>query len=194
MSPRMAKLPPAILLPATIHRDGRKATSRGIGSYDVRMNRHLLFVALTLAMAITAAAKPAAREIPGITGKDVFPRGCVDCHTGKPGNPVPLSAVIKSFSARVDPKDLARLQAFAPKGLTLKGKHPPVPIKDVPANCFRCHAATKSAPPFAALIHGIHLTGGETNPFLTKFGGECTHCHKFNAANGQWSIGTGSEK
>ncbi len=159
------------------------------------MSRHLLSLALSLAIAITAVAKPTpVREIPGITGKDAYPRGCVDCHTGKGANPAPLSAVIRTFSGRVDPKELARLQMFSPKGMTLKGKHPPVPIKEVPMNCFRCHAATKSAPPFAALIHGIHLTGGEANGFLTKFGGECTHCHKFNAADGTWWIGIGSEK
>jgi hypothetical protein len=158
-----------------------------------RMKRQLTFTAVFLAMAMTAAAAPV-REIPGITGKDNFPHGCVDCHTGKPGMPQPIGSIIKSWSVSVDAKMLAKLQPFAPKGMVLKGKHPGVPVREVPGICFKCHAASKSAPPFAWMAHGIHLTGGDTNPYLTKFGGECTNCHKFDPVTAQWSMPTGVEK
>ncbi|HSP13997.1 MAG TPA: hypothetical protein VLV78_04520 [Thermoanaerobaculia bacterium] len=157
------------------------------------MKRHLPLIVLFLAIAMTAAAEPV-REIPGVTAKDAFPKACVDCHTGKAGMPAPLSTTIKNWSVKVDPKMVAKLQPFAPKGLTLKGKHPAVAAKDVPAMCLKCHTATsKVAPPLAPMMHGIHFTGGEANPYLTKFGGECTNCHKFNAATAQWSFPAGSE-
>jgi hypothetical protein len=159
------------------------------------MRVRLSLIGFCLLVAIGASAQ-SARKIPGITTKDVFPRACVDCHTGRAGTPAPLSTIMKQWSATIDGKRLARLQTFVPKSLMLKGKHPGVAtIKDVPTACLKCHAAmSKLAPPLAPLIHGIHLTGGDANPFLTTFQGECTHCHKLNAVSGQWSIPSGAEK
>ncbi|MEO8033287.1 MAG: hypothetical protein ABI837_02570 [Acidobacteriota bacterium] len=152
------------------------------------------FILPLLLVAIGAAGQPA-RKIPGITVKDAYPRACVDCHTGKAGAPPLLTAILKQWSVKVDAKDLARMQAFAPKGMTLKGKHPGgAAIKDIPAACVKCHGAmAKLAPQFPAMIHGIHLTGGDANPFLTTFQGECTHCHKLSTT-AQWSTPSGAEK
>lgn len=151
------------------------------------------FLVPILLVAVSAAAQPA-RKIPGITTKDAYPRACVDCHTGKAGAPPLLSAVLKGWSEKVDAKKLARMQTFAPKGMTLKGKHPGGPVKDIPAACIKCHGAmAKLAPQFAGMIHGIHLTGGDANPFLTTFQGECTHCHKLSTT-AQWSTPSGAEK
>ncbi|MGZ8809840.1 MAG: hypothetical protein ACXW29_01770 [Thermoanaerobaculia bacterium] len=160
------------------------------------MRVRLSLIAVFLLVAIGASAQ-SARKIPGITTKDAFPRACVDCHTGRAGmTPAPLSTVMKEWSAKIDGKRLARLQTFVPKSLMLKGKHPGVAtIKDVPASCVKCHTTmSKLAPPLAPLIHGIHLTGGDANSFLTTFQGECTHCHKLNAVSGQWSMPGGAEK
>lgn len=156
--------------------------------------RLLLIVSLTL-IALSLAAETA-RKIPGVTVKDQFPRGCVDCHTGAAGHPAKMSAIMKQWSSAIDGKRLARLQTFVPKTLLLKGKHPPVgSVKDVPAVCIKCHAAmAKIAPTFAPLMHGIHLTGGDANPFLTTFQGECTHCHKLDAVSGKWSNPSAAEK
>lgn len=127
--------------------------------------------------------------IPGITGKDTYPAGCVDCHTGD----MRLSARLAKWNGKVDAKRLATMQAFVPKGTTLKGKHPSVGMSQVPAACMKCHA-TKIAPPFAPLMHGIHIARGEQSLFVTKFDGQCTHCHKLNKANGTWSVPSGAEK
>ena len=138
---------------------------------------------LSLLVAVTASAEPA-RKIPGITVKDVYPHGCVDCHTGKAGMPATIAKIVTS------PAAASRAKAFVGT-FTLKGKHPPIvdSVKEIPAQCMKCHTATgKIAPAFAPMIHGVHLTGGDANPFLTTFGGECTHCHKFNSATGQWSM------
>ena len=139
----------------------------------------------------------AVATIPGITAKDVYPHGCVDCHTGKANMPAPLSADLKGWTTKVDPALVTKVQPSAPKGVTLKGKHPNVTamVKDIPGGCLKCHAQTsKSAPPLASMMHEIHLTGGEKNPFLTTFGGHCTHCHKLDAKTGAWSLGSGAEK
>jgi hypothetical protein len=158
------------------------------------MRVRLSLIGFFLLVAIGASAQ-SARKIPGITTKDAFPRACVDCHAGRAGTPPLLSTIMKQWNATIDGKRLARLQTFVPKSLMMKGKHPGAAIKDVPATCVKCHTAmSKLAPPLAPLMHGIHLTGGDANPFLTTFQGECTHCHKLNAASGQWSIPSGAEK
>jgi mono/diheme cytochrome c family protein len=147
----------------------------------------MLILAITFAIA----------QIPGITAKDVYPRACVDCHTGKANMPATLSADLKTWADKVDPRLLAKSQASAPKGMTLKGKHPNVAamVKSTPVDCLKCHGkASKMAPPFATMMHAIHLTGGEQNPFLAKFDGACSHCHKLDAKSGQWSLPSAAEK
>lgn len=140
-------------------------------------------------MPLAAAQTP--RAIPGITAKDAFPGGCVDCHQKERR----VTTLLGQWNGKVDAKKLAAMQAFVPQGITLKGKHPTVPGKDVPASCLKCHAATsKTIPPFPALMHGIHFSEGAASDFVKQFGGECTHCHKFNSAKAKWSLPSGAEK
>jgi hypothetical protein len=137
------------------------------------------------------------RAIPGVTAADVFPTGCSGCHINRPDGDLRLSTLMKSWTNHVDDALLAKLQAAAPKGVTLKGKHPEVGFayKDVPKNCVTCHGpSSKIAAPFASMIHIIHLTGGEKNPFIAKFQGECTHCHKLNSTSGAWKTPSASEQ
>jgi hypothetical protein len=62
-------------------------------------------------------------------------------------------------------------------------------LKEVPGACIKCHTSmSKVAPPLAPMMHGAHLTGGDASVFLTKFDGECTHCHKFDAKTAVWSM------
>ena len=85
----------------------------------------------------------------------------------------------------------------APAGLKLKGRHPDAAdaLEDIPAACADCHSAdSKKAPPLAGMVHRIHLVGGDKNRFMTEFQGECTDCHKFDAAKGTWSMPSGPEK
>ena len=89
----------------------------------MRIVRFVLVTAFGF-ITLTAAAASPARKIPGITIKDSYPQACVDCHTGRAGMPVALSARMKAWSEKVDAKQLATSQASAPKGMTLKGKHP----------------------------------------------------------------------
>jgi hypothetical protein len=115
--------------------------------------------------------------------KDAYPGGCVDCHAKEKR----VSAQLSHWNGKVDAKTLAAMQAFVPKGMTLRGKHPTVATKDIPASCMKCHTATsKGIPPLAPLMHGIHLAKADAV--------ECTNCHKLNRANGTWSLPSGAEK
>jgi len=142
---------------------------------------------------------PPVRKIPGITAEDPHPRACVDCHVNYADMKLDtrFSTLMKGWNEKVEPKLLAKAQASAPQGLALKGRHPQAAgvLADIPAKCLVCHGRTsKMAPPFAGMIHRIHLTGGEENHFLTVFQGECTHCHKLDLVTGRWSIPSGPEK
>lgn len=112
--------------------------------------------------------------------KDPYPRACVDCHSGKPAPK--LSVSMKTLAGTVPPALLKQLQPAAPKGVTLKGKHPAVPVKDVPASCLKCHGtASKTMPPLYRMMHLIH--SGKA---------ECANCHKFDAT-GQPSVPSATE-
>lgn len=153
------------------------------------MKHHLLILTLLVFVPVALAAPP--RAIPGINAKDAYPGGCVDCHVKEKR----LSVQLSSWNGNVDAKTLAAMQAFVPKGMTLKGKHPTVATKDIPASCLKCHTATsKGIAPFAPLLHGIHLAKGDGSEFVKQFQGECTHCHKLNKTNGTWSLPSGAEK
>lgn len=168
----------------------------------------LLVIALSISSAVFSAVgqdkpKPAqtappARKIPGITTEDAFPRACVDCHTNHPEMNLDarISSLMKGWNDKVEPALLAKAQAAAPTGVTLKGKHPVAAfaLKNIPAGCLTCHSKKSTlAPPFAQMLHRIHLTGGEENHFLTAYQGECTHCHKLNVSTGLWSMPSAPE-
>ncbi len=142
---------------------------------------------------------PPARRIPGLTAEDKFPSGCVDCHINMPDikKDERMSTLMSKWNKKVESKLLRKAQAVTPAGATLKGIHPPASesLKNIPDACITCHSKTSStAPPLAALLHTIHLTGGDDNHFLTIFQGECTHCHKLDATTGVWTMPSTSEK
>jgi len=170
------------------------------GSFIAASALFAVLASAGVAQAAAAAAQPA-RKVPGINAADAFPRGCVDCHVaGPPGTALDarLSTQLKSWSSgKVDAALLATAQAAAPAGLKLKGKHPDAEdaLEDAPNGCLDCHSGdSKKAPPFASMMHRIHLVGGEQNRFMTVYQGECTHCHKLDAARGAWSMPSGPEK
>jgi len=160
------------------------------------MRKTIAFLATTTFAIPLLAATPAPKTAAMLV-KDPFPNGCVDCHSNKKDMPVPLSTGLKEWTTKVDRALLAKSQAAAPKGMSLKGKHPNVTamVKEIPSGCLKCHAKdSKMAPPFATLMHAIHFSGVEANRFVTTFNGECTVCHKLNTTSGQWSLANGAEK
>ncbi len=155
-------------------------------------------VALLMFAGLAPGATQTARKIPGINAPDAFPKGCVDCHVNKPPTDARLSTQLQEWTAgKVSPALRTTVQGSAPAGLVLKGKHPDAAdsLDDVPAACADCHSAdSKKAPPLAGMIHRIHLVGGDKNRFMTEYQGECTSCHKLDAAKGTWSMPSGPEK
>jgi hypothetical protein len=142
---------------------------------------------------------PPVRKIPGINMEDRFPEGCVDCHLHYEDMKLDtrFSTMMAQWVQKVDERVLAKAQASSPSGLVLEGVHPNVPgsLESIPAKCLSCHGkGAKAAPPFARMIHTIHLTGGEENHFLSVFQGECTHCHKLDLSTGAWSVPSAPEK
>lgn len=142
---------------------------------------------------------PPMRKIPGLTAEDRFPNGCVDCHINMPDikKDERISTLMSKWNKKVEPALLKKVQAVAPTGVNLQGVHPSAlaSLKNIPVACATCHSKTsKTAPPLGALLHIIHLTGGENNHFLTIFQGECTYCHKMNTSTGVWTMPSGPEK
>ena len=109
-----------------------------------------------------------------------------------------FSTLMKQWQNEVAPGFLAKVQKFSPAEMKLKGKHPKIKGElehvQIPDACLKCHSQkSKFAPPFVQLLHGLHLVGGTDNEFMTKFHGECTHCHKLDMNTGQWTVPSGKE-
>ena len=147
-----------------------------------------------------APPMPPARKIPGLTAPDTHPGACVDCHImyRDMNLDTRFGTMMRAWAAEVPAAIVARAKGAAPAGMALKGKHPATPaagLKNIPGSCLACHGSgSKIAPPFNRLIHAIHLTGGDKNPFLTLFQGECTLCHKLDTKTGGWTIPSRPEK
>jgi hypothetical protein len=115
---------------------------------------------------------------------DPRPGACVDCHNG--GKAPKLSAVMAQWKTAVTPTVLAKVQPLAPKGITLKGRHPNsvTSTQDIPDTCVKCHTATsRLAPPFFRMMHVLHW----------QTISECTTCHKPNPATGLAAVPSSSE-
>jgi hypothetical protein len=131
---------------------------------------------------------------------DPYPTGCVGCHAldKAKGADERLSVVLKEWTAgKIEPGLLAKSKASAPAGFVLKGKHPAADdsLEDIPGACLDCHdAGSKKAPPFAQLLHLVHLVGGVNNAYVTTYKSDCMHCHKLNTQTGEWKMPSGPEK
>lgn len=159
------------------------------------------FVAALTAVAAgqgpVAAQAGAVRQTPGITAKDAYPNGCVDCHiAGKDGD-MRMSSLMAKWVTAVPEPLLGKAKAASSAASKIKGKHPAMPnVKaNTPQTCLGCHKKGSTiAPPFAQLMHTVHLVGGAQNKYLTTYAGECTHCHKLDQKTGTWKMATGPEK
>jgi len=150
------------------------------------------------AQAPAPAQTPAVRQIPGITAKDPYPNGCVDCHVAGRDADMRMSVLMTQWMVAVPAALVDKAKAASADATKIKGKHPAVPNAktNLPQTCAGvCHKAGSTiAPPFGRLLHLIHLTGGAKNRFLTAQQGDCTHCHKLDQKTGAWKTASGSEK
>ena len=168
---------------------------------NLQRSAAFLVAAVLAAMVATHAQATsqagAVRQIPGITATDAFPKGCVDCHlAGKDGD-MRISTLMAKWATAVPEPLLGKTRAASADASKIKGKHPALPnVKtNIPQTCLGCHKKGSTiAPPFAQLLHTIHLVGGAQNKFVTMFQGECTHCHKLDQKTGVWKVATAAEK
>jgi hypothetical protein len=144
------------------------------------------------------APAAAVRPIPGITAKDAYPNGCVDCHVAAKDGDMRLSVLLAKWTAAAPAALVEKARAASADASKIKGKHLAIAnVKaNIPQTCLSaCHKkGSVIAPPFAQLMHLIHLTGGAQNRFLTANQGECTYCHKLDQKTGLWKIANGAEK
>jgi len=143
-----------------------------------------IFVPITLLALVAALSLGIVRSS---TAADEKTSACVACHTGD----MAFSTLIAAWAKGADAKLVAKAQAAAPEGVTLKGKHMNVAsmVKSVPDGCIKCHNdKSKTAPAMNKLMHMIHLTGDD-NKFAKA--GTCVSCHTLNTATGEQSINCG---
>jgi hypothetical protein len=160
-----------------------------------------LWVAADAGQGTQPAAAPEATltDIPGITTPDKTPNACVDCHANHPerNRDSRLPAVLARWQNSVPSEVLEKAKASTPRGKTLVGKHPDVSmeVRTIPNDCLNCHKRdSREAPPFAKLLHAIHLVSGKENHFLAGGRGNCTSCHKLDQKTGAWRLGSGDAK
>ena len=152
------------------------------------MTRHTRRVVLAASLAFACAwptapagQTPAASPGPGVTAKDAYPNGCVDCHVAGKDGDMRMSALMAKWTTAVPAALVAKAKAASVDASKIKGG--------------TCHKKGSTiAPPFATLMHTIHLLGGSQNRFMTANQGACAHCHKLDQKTGAWKIASGPEK
>jgi len=169
----------SVILAASAQQGGKPATDKGAKQ--------------------AAASEPRLPDLPGITTPDKTPRACVDCHKNNAERKMDfrLPSLLARWRDGADPQVFEKAKAAAPAGKLLAGKHPDVAaqIQVIPNDCLMCHMRdSQAAPPFAKLLHTIHLVGGKENHFLTGPQGTCTHCHKLDPKTGALRLGSGDAK
>jgi hypothetical protein len=134
----------------------------------------VLFLVLAFAFSGGTAAVFAqsadAAFLPGITSKDAYPNGCVDCHIDQGGKDSRVIAELAKISG-----------------------HPKVDkiVKTVPKDCLLCHKAGPKPPVFSQAMHKVHFQDPSTNAFVTQYKGTCLNCHSLDLATGVMGVKSG---
>ena len=122
-------------------------------------------VALCLPAGTASGADPEMCDLPGISGPDVMPDGCVSCHQGA-----------NNLKAR-----LAAL-----KHRDISGK-----VAVVPDDCKSCHTEGSGLESMSMISHSMHYASGSSSGFVAKYGGQCLHCHAMATGTGAVTVKTG---
>jgi len=122
-------------------------------------------------VALSAQSAGDSAFLPGITVKDPFPNGCVDCHKDQGGG--------KDYRVIAE---LAKIDG-----------HPKVEkiVKTVPKDCLMCHKTGAKAPELQKVIHRVHFDKPASNPFVTVYKGACLNCHALDQTTGAMSVKSG---
>ncbi len=119
-------------------------------------------------MVLPAASAGAAPVLPGITGKDQYPNGCVDCHV----KDTLLPAMVAKVSG-----------------------HPKIDkiVKTVPKDCMICHKAGGKAPEMNLVSHKVHYSNPAKNGYVNDYQGSCLNCHALNVDTGAMAVKSGAK-
>jgi hypothetical protein len=120
---------------------------------------------------LSAQSAGDAAFLPGITVKDAYPNGCVDCHIDQGGG--------KDYRISAE---LAKISG-----------HPKVDkiVKTVPKDCLMCHKAGGKAPSLDTVMHKVHYAKPSENAFVTAYKGACLNCHALDLSTGEMSVKSG---
>jgi hypothetical protein len=131
----------------------------------------VIFAFFGAAVALQAQSAGDAAFLPGITSKDAFPNGCVDCH--------------KDQGNGKDSLLIAELSKI--------NGHPKVEkiVKTVPKDCLICHKAGPKPPMFNQAMHKVHFMKPSENRFITEYKGVCLNCHSLNSDTGEMTVKSG---
>lgn len=124
-----------------------------------------LLVAGVVPAGPASAADPDVRSLPGISGPDTMPNGCVSCHKG--------ASSLKVRLAALQHRDMG-------------GK-----VAVVPDDCKSCHTDTSGLQSMSMIAHSMHYASGSSSDFVAKYGGYCLHCHAMATGTGTVTVKTG---
>ncbi len=139
------------------------------------MNRGRTVLCLIAGIALFGGAvglSAQSADLPGITGKDDYPNGCVDCHVALGGDKAPLVTA-----------ELAKISG-----------HPKIDklVKAVPKDCLTlCHKVGGKGPAFNLVMHMVHFQKPAENRFVTVNKGACLTCHSLDLDTGLMSVKSG---
>ena len=120
---------------------------------------------------LSAQSAGGVSNLPGITTKDPYPNGCVDCH--------------KDAGSGKDYRVLTMLAKIS--------THPKIDkiVKVVPDDCLMCHKAGPKPPVFSQVMHKAHFEKPATNTFVTTYTGSCLNCHSLDQSTGAMNVKSG---
>lgn len=97
--------------------------------------------------------------------EDMYPNGCVSCHTD--GSTVG-----------------AMLEAIGHKNVDKM-------VETIPTDCMDCHSEDGGFGELYEFIHPAHYSDPANNAFVVDHEGKCTHCHSMDVDTGEVSLKSG---
>lgn len=122
-------------------------------------------VALCLTAGTASGADPEMCSLPGISGPDAMPNGCVSCHKG--------TTSLKARLAALKHRDIS-------------GK-----VAVVPDDCGSCHTEESGLESMSMIAHSMHYASGSSSDFVAEYGGQCLHCHAMATGTGAVTVKKG---
>lgn len=122
-------------------------------------------VAACLPSPAAFGADPDVRSLPGISGPDTMPNGCVSCHKGRTNLQAQLAAL---------------------KHRDMEGK-----VAVVPQDCKGCHTPESGLETLSMIAHSMHYASGSSSDFIARHGGYCLHCHAMATGSGEVTVKQG---